>query len=499
MPQLQLHNSLSGDKEKFQPLDASNITMYVCGPTVYDRPHLGNVRSVVVYDCLFRLLSFLFPKVTYVRNITDVDDKINKRALERGISIQNLTETTIKQFNEDTKALNCLTPTIEPKATEHISDVINMIEQLIKNDYAYEVNGHVFFDVNKLEGVDFAGYFYGKLSGKKLSELITGASQRLDDNESSLKKNPEDFVLWKPATDRDDISSVFTSPFGNGRPGWHIECSAMSSKYLGQNFDIHGGGTDLKFPHHENEIVQSICSHKGSSYAKYWVHNGFLTVNGDKMSKSLGNFITVREKLDAGINGEVLRFALLSSHYRKPLDFNDKLLSDSKKTIDKFYKVILSCASITVQPISNIQDVNDNSFAPFMQALCDDMNYPLAIAHLHNLAKEVTKALSQNDTAALKGKFSAFKFACDILGICQQPTAEYFKNPESNEQNVSSRDDNNAIYKIIPKQELDNYIAERKAAKKAKNFQKADEIRDILLAKNIKLIDSTDGTQATLI
>jgi cysteinyl-tRNA synthetase len=336
--------------------------MYVCGPTVYARPHIGNARSVVVYDVLYRLLKELYPNVTYVRNITDVDDKINSAAIERGISIQALTQEVTDQFHEDVGALNVLRPTVEPRATEHISHIIEMVEQLIGNNNAYESEGHVLFDVTSNDQ-------YGMLSGRKLEEMAAGARVEVED----YKHHPGDFVLWKPADEEDDASSKFESPWGVGRPGWHIECSAMSTEHLGKDFDIHGGGSDLMFPHHENEIAQSTCAHPGSHYAKYWVHNGFLTVDGEKMSKSLGNFITVHDLLEQGMKGEVIRLALMMTHYRKPFDWTDKVVSDARKMLDKWYNLDVEAGELP---------------KGFLDAMNDDMNLPLALSLLHNAEPE---------------------------------------------------------------------------------------------------------------
>ena len=378
--QIKLQNSLTRAKEVFQPIDENHVGMYVCGPTVYARPHIGNARSVVIFDLLYRLLREVYPKVTYVRNITDVDDKINKAAKEDGISIGQLTKRTTQEFHEDTDALNVLRPDIEPKATEHISNIISMIEKLIENEAAYVSEGHVLFSVDSFDE-------YGKLSGKKLEDLIAGARVDVE----SYKKAAGDFVLWKPANDGDDESSVFESPWGLGRPGWHIECSAMTHAHLGENFDIHGGGADLKFPHHDNEIAQSRCAHHGSDYAKYWVHNGFLTVNGEKMSKSLGNFITMHDLLEKGIHGQVIRIALLSANYNKPLDWNDKLLADSKKTAQNINKIIeFFDESGTAEP--------ENFDNLFLKTLSDDLNTSNFFAAIHKKISEFKKARGEEKT-----------------------------------------------------------------------------------------------------
>ena len=368
--ELYLFNSLTSSKELFVPLNDNHVGIYVCGPTVYSNPHLGNARSTVVYDLLYRVLKELYPKVTYVRNITDVDDKINASALERKISIQELTAEVLEEFHNDMREIKNLEPTIEPNVIDNLSEIIDMIERLINNGYAYVNEGHVFFSVRKFKD-------YGKLSGRKLEDLVSGLRIEV----SPYKRNPEDFVLWKPSKDTDDKSSIFASPWGNGRPGWHIECSVMSTKYLGENFDIHGGGADLKFPHHENEIAQSCCANLGSHYAKYWVHNGFLTVNGDKMSKSLGNFITVRELLDGGIKGRILRYILLITHYRKPLDYNFKVLEDARKNLMRFDRIVENYDKGELADIP----LPDKFFAP----LLDDLNISKSMSYLHELTKNI--------------------------------------------------------------------------------------------------------------
>jgi len=443
---LSLYNTLTRKKEIFTPADPQNVRMYVCGPTVYDRPHLGNARSVVVYDVLFRLLRHIYGEehVKYVRNITDVDDKINAAAKANGEPISELTKRVTSWFHEDMAALNCLPPTIEPRATAHIAEMIAIIEKLIAGGHAYEdkTTGHVLFRVNS-----FAEY--GALSGRKLEDLIAGARVEVE----SYKENAGDFVLWKPAVAGDDASSVFQSPWGAGRPGWHIECSAMSSKYLGDDFDIHGGGADLMFPHHENEIAQSRCSSGlHSHFAKYWVHNGFLTVNGEKMSKSLGNFTTVKDVLDKGVRGEVVRFALLSAKYNEPLDWNEKLLHDAKLTLDKWYR-------------SGIRDsgfgIREEKIKPFLAALNDDLNTPKAISLMHEAEPQDLLAMAK------------------MLGFLQQSPEEWFKG------GAVGGSDNLAI---------EPQIDERIAAKKAKNWAKADEIRKKLADGGILLEDKPDGT-----
>ncbi len=483
-----LHNSISGKKEEFKPIDARNVRMYVCGPTVYDRPHIGNARAVVVYDVLFRILKELYGEksVTYVRNITDVDDKINKAAKENRETIQNLTSRITKLFHDDMAALNNLAPTHEPKATENVENIINLIQKIIDNGNAYISENHVLLNVSSIKKTD--DYHYGILSGKNIEANIAGARIEVE----NYKNNPEDFVLWKPASKDDDASSVFDSPWGKGRPGWHIECSAMSSSILGNDFDIHGGGADLKFPHHENEIAQSKCAHPESHYANYWVHNGFVTVNGEKMSKSLGNFTTVHDLLEKGWHGETIRLALLSTHYRKPLDFNDKTLEDAKKTLDKFYGVLKKITSENLifpfkKERESYDDVSESIFEgyykDFLEKLYDDMNISSAFSILHYLIEErihETKELYMDTLFFWKSNFQKM---CDLLGICQLTPEQWFAHKQKNNSNEASEE------YILQK------ISERAEAKKNKNFILSDQIRNELLEKGIILKDTKDGTE----
>lgn len=450
---IKFFNSISKEIEDFKPLSNECITMYVCGPTVYERPHIGNARSTVVYDILYRLLieNFGKEKVTYVRNITDVDDKINKAATEQKISIQNLTSKIITFFNDDLRTLNCLTPNIEPKATEHIPEIIAMISKLLENGNAYIANEHIYFEVSS-----FADY--GKLARKNLEDLLAGSRIDISDN----KKSSEDFVLWKPSKKDDDPSSIFDSPWGKGRPGWHIECSAMSTKYLGPNFDIHGGGVDLIFPHHTNEIAQSCSCNKGSSYAQYWIHNGFLTVEGEKMSKSLGNFFTIKDLLDKNIHGETIRYLYLSTHYRKPLNWTEKSLIDAKKSLDSFYRII-------EKHDSNIKEAELDS--EIKKALNNDMNIPAALSLMHEIAREYNK----NTNIVTKSELAAKLLkAGKVLGLLTVSPTLWFQE----ESDVK----------------IDSLIEKRKKAKEDKNWAEADKIRKILQEQDIVLEDHPDGS-----
>jgi cysteinyl-tRNA synthetase len=433
--QISLHNTLTRKRENFTPLDPQNVRMYVCGPTVYDRPHIGNARAVVVYDVLFRLLRHVYGEkhVTYARNITDVDDKIIVAAKARSITIDQLTTEVTEGFHADMGELNCLRPSYEPRATQYIGKMISMIERLIDLDHAYVAEGHVLFAVTSYKN-------YGALSGRIVEDQQAGARIEVE----SYKRHAGDFVLWKPADAEDDDSSIFDSPWGKGRPGWHIECSAMSTDLLDDTFDIHGGGADLKFPHHENEIAQSCCANPESEFAKCWIHNGFLTVNGEKMSKSLGNFITVKDLLDRGVQGEVIRYVLLSARYSEPLDWTDKLLDDAKKTLDRLYR-----AAAEITPTAQPSDA-------FFAAITDDMNMPQAFALLH-----------QADAQALAG--------AQFLGFLQRSSDSWFRG-------IGAADD------------VTDRINARIAAKKAKNWAESDRIRDELKAAGIILEDKPDGT-----
>jgi len=448
-----LHNTMSRRKEVFEPIDPAHVKMYVCGPTVYDFAHIGNARPMVVFDVLYRLLKRHYPKVTYCRNITDIDDKIIAKSQESGESINVITEKTTRGFHEDLAHLGTLQPDFEPRCTETVPQMIELVQKLIEKGHAYEKDGHVLFHVPSMPD-------YGKLSRLSRDELIAGARVEV----APYKKDPADFVLWKPSTPK---QPGWESPWGRGRPGWHLECSAMSRENLGVTFDIHGGGIDLIFPHHENEIAQSVCAHDGAPLAKYWVHNGFLIVNGEKMSKSLGNFFTIRDLL-AEAPGEALRLALLSAHYRQPLDFTKELLKNCKATLDRWYGALRSVKETSAAP-------SDLPTA-FEAALCDDMNTPLAISVVHELVSELNKAEKPDEKTALKSKI----LACgEALGLLQKDAEAWFKGHTDGGPQDS---------------EIEAQIAAREAARKARNFAEADRIRDELAARGIILEDGPGGT-----
>ena len=441
---MQLYNTISRTKEKFVPLDAHNVRLYVCGPTVYDYPHVGNARPLIVFDVLFRVLREIYGQdsVQYVRNITDIDDKIIETAKKNNISINELTNKVTKDFHSDCNFLNCLTPSVEPKATDHINEMIELTKKLLELNFAYIMQGHVYFEVSKFDS-------YGKLSNKKIIDLVAGSRVEISD----LKKNPADFVLWKP-------SSVdepgWDSPWGRGRPGWHLECSAMAKKYLGTEFDIHAGGLDLIFPHHENEIAQSVCAHKTKVLANFWMHNGYVTVNKEKMSKSLGNFITINE-LKNKYDGQVVRLAMLSTHYRQPFDWNEKNLETSYMTLNKWYEFY--------------SDQNNKLDLGTLEVLADDLNTPMFISKMHSLYKD---AVNGNKNAGQQ-----LSDACKLLGLFDKNLASW--------NNIKTS-------KSITAEEIENLIQERKVARDNKNFSRSDEIRDLLIAKGIVIEDNQGKT-----
>lgn len=451
---IKLYNSLSRTKEDFYPLDPTNVGLYVCGPTVYDKAHVGNARPVVVFDVLFRLLCHVYGEkhVCYVRNITDVDDKINAAAAKNGESIQELTARTTKLYHEDMAALEALPPHIEPKATEHMPEMIAMIEDLLRYGNAYVADGHVLFKVNSYNR-------YGHLSKRDVDEMQAGARVEVED----YKQDPMDFVLWKPS--KPDEPS-WDSPWGKGRPGWHIECSAMSTKYLGPTFDIHGGGIDLIFPHHENEIAQSCCANKNSVFSRFFMHNGHITIEGDKMSKSLGNFFTVHDLLEK-VPGEVIRLALLQSHYRQPLDWTETGLMQAKQTLDKFYNALrgIDLETIKSQPRNSV-----------VEALSDDLNVPLALSVLHDLAGQLNKADGQEKLNIA----SQLKASAGLLGLLQQDAESWFQGSQASDD--------------LPSAEIEKLLAERLQARQDKDFQRADAIRDQLKNNGILIDDGPGGS-----
>lgn len=455
--QLKLYNTRTRQKEDFTPLDPDHVGMYVCGPTVYDFAHIGNARPVVVFDVLARVLRALYPKVTYVRNITDVDDKINASSAASGESIEEITNRTTQAYQDDMGALEAFVPDIQPRATQHISEMIEMIQRLIQNGHAYEAEGHVLFSVA-------SDSQYGKLSLRNQEELIAGA--RVD--VAPYKKSAADFVLWKPS---DDKTPGWESPWGRGRPGWHIECSAMASKYLGETFDIHGGGIDLIFPHHENEVAQSCCANKTPYLARVWIHNGHLTVNGEKMSKSLGNFFTVRELLEK-YPGEALRYMLMTAHYSQPLDMTAALLDQSKQALDRFYGALRQCdPSVWEQE----DDQSSQLSGGVLEALLEDLNFPQALSALHEVAGRVYKTQNIQE----KNKWGAqLRSMGYFMGLLQRSPQEWFQGRERN----------------LSAQTIEEYIQKRKKHREMREFAQADQVREYLLQEGVVLEDSPTGT-----
>ena len=441
MPTLFLHNSMTRRREAFVPIDPGHIRLYVCGPTVYDLAHIGNARGMTVFDVLARVLRHLFPRVTYVRNITDVDDKINARAAEGEEGIDAITVRTTAQFHADMAAIGNLAPDIEPRATDHIAGMIALIERLIDGGHAYAAQGHVLFAV-----ASFAQY--GALSGRSTDELLAGARVEV----APYKRDPGDFVLWKPSSPE---LPGWDSPWGRGRPGWHIECSAMAWQYLGETFDIHGGGGDLMFPHHENERAQSLCALPGSGFARVWLHNAMLNMNGEKMSKSLGNFFTIRDVLGRAPH-EAVRLMLLKSQYRGTLEFSDSGLIEARGELDRFYRAL----SRTPPMDGPVPDA-------VLDALCDDLNTPLALSAMHALAD----AAMHGDGAAASG----LRAGGALMGLLQDDPAAWFQGG----------DDAAAI---------EAAIADRIAARRARNFARADAIRAEWLARGVAFEDRPDGS-----
>lgn len=454
MTQIYLHNTLKQRKVEFKPIDKNNVRMYVCGPTVYDKAHLGNAKTPVVYDVLYRLLCYVYGKehITYVSNITDVDDKILNKHKETGKSIYEITEQTYNWYIEDMAKLNVLPPNYRPRATEYIAEMIKLVEKLLEQKHAYISENQVLFDVNSMPS-------YGMLSGRSMKEMMAGARIEI----AEYKKNPADFILWKPS---DADQPGWSSPWGYGRPGWHLECSAMSSKLLGNDFDIHGGGSDLIFPHHENELAQSCGAYPGTGFAHYWVHTGMLMINGVKMSKSLGNFYTVDEIL-AQHPAEALRLLFLTTHYHQPFNFTFDGLRQAKAILDKFYNALLKNKDVPIIEIEPDERV--------IEALADDLNTPLALSYLHEIVNDLNKAENPEDCSRLK---SLLLKSAYMLGLLYNEPESWFKGASGDDE----------------KTKIEALIAKRIEAKKSKDWATADSIRDELKSKGIVLEDSPNGT-----
>ena len=449
-----LFNTLRRRKEEFVPIDENNVRLYVCGPTVYDKAHLGNAKTPVVFDVLYRVLMNKYgkDKVTYVSNITDVDDKILNKHKETGKSIREITEQTYQWYIDDMAKLNVLSPNHRPRATEYINEMIEIVKLLLQNGHAYESQGHVLFDVDSMKN-------YGFLSGRSMKEMLAGARIEIAD----YKKNPADFILWKPS---DADQPGWDSPWGYGRPGWHLECSAMSSKLLGNSFDIHGGGSDLIFPHHENECAQSLCAFPNDSFARYWMHGGMLMVDGVKMSKSLGNFYTVDQILEKH-PAEALRLLFLTTHYHQPFNFTFEGLDLAKQNLDKFYNALLQVKDIPL---------DDNIVADerVVKALEDDLNTPLALSYIHELVNQLNKAGSLEDKAKYK---TLLVKSAELLGLLWLDPEVWFKGEATDEA-----------------QEIEELIIQRATAKKNKDYALADKIRNDLKERGIVLEDGANGT-----
>ena len=453
---IRLYNTLSREKQEFQPIDPQRVTMYVCGPTVYNYAHIGNARPAVVFDLLHRLLDHHFPEVVYARNITDVDDKINEAAAELGVPIKEISSKYTDAYHGDMAAIGVRLPSIEPRATDHIPAMIEMIQRLVDAGYAYAAEGHVLFDIEAFED-------YGALSRRDMREMVAGSRVEV----APFKRHPGDFVLWKPS---EDPLPGWDSPWGWGRPGWHLECSAMAEVHLGETIDIHGGGQDLVFPHHENERAQSICSHGGSPFARFWVHNGFVTVEKRKMSKSLGNTLVVHELLKQH-PGEVLRYLLLSAHYRQPLDWSDKELERARRTLDRLYGV-LRTASDRFGPF----EAADSPGAEFLEALRDDLNTPVALAEFNRVARDLAKAETAEEAQSAAAELLA---NAEFIGLLQVTPDEWF--------GAASEDEESAAIEAL--------IEKRNQARADRDFATADAIRDELTAMGVLLEDAGGVTR----
>ena len=451
---IKLYNTLAKQKQVFEPLDPDRVTMYVCGPTVYSYAHIGNARPAVVFDVLVKLLRKEYKQVLYARNLTDVDDKINAAAKQQNVAIDVITDKFTEIYHQDMALLGVDMPDIEPRATDHIAQIISMLERLIEKGFAYEAEQHVLFNVPKYDK-------YGELSGRNMDDMIAGARVEV----APYKKDPADFVLWKPST---DDQPGWESPWGVGRPGWHIECSAMIEKHLGRTIDIHGGGQDLIFPHHENEIAQSTCAHDDETFCRYWIHNGFVNVNHEKMSKSIGNVLLVHDLLESA-PGEAVRYALLSTHYRSPLDWTDELLLSSKKSLDRLYGALDEVSDIEAKPAT------DEHTEKFYAALKEDLNTPLAFSELHALAKRINNAKDDSLRAQLKG--ALLKCATSV-GLLQQQPKVWFGAGSSE----------------IDEDKINALIAQRNQARVDKDFATADQIRDQLSEMGVEILDRPEGT-----
>ena len=448
---IKLYNTLAGKKQNFTPINPNRVTMYICGPTVYSYPHIGNARGPVIFDILAGLLRREY-ELIYVRNITDLDDKIYEAAKSEQSDVSEITERYTKIYHQDISALGVKDPDIEPRATDHIKEMIEMIEGLLAKGYAYENEGHVLFSVDSYSD-------YGSLSNRQHEDQIAGARVAI----AAYKKNPRDFVLWKPSTP--DLPG-WESPWGVGRPGWHLECSTMAKKYLGETLDIHGGGSDLIFPHHENECAQSICSHKGEPFANFWVHHGMIDFNDTKMSKSEGNLLLIKDLLEE-IPGEVVRMALISAHYRKPINWSNDLIKDSKKKLDRLYGAIRK-----IDIFHNTEPSNE-----VLLALADDLNTPKALSALFN----IVKLINNSEDPVERDKYASTLMAsASLLGLMTMSADEWFKTTPNG---------------VLTREEIEHLITQRERARKSKNFSESDRIRNDLLQKGVVIEDGPDGTE----
>ena len=463
--ELNLHNTLTGRKQVFRPMDPGRITMYVCGPTVYGHVHIGNGRPAVVFDVLYRVLNALYPNVVYACNVTDVDDKINRRALAGGEPIQALAERFTQAYNDDIAALGVLATGLQPRATEHIDEIVTMIGELMDKGFAYAAEGHVLFHVP-------ADPDYGSLSRRSLEDMLDGARVEV----APYKRDPKDFVLWKPSTPE---LPGWASPWGRGRPGWHIECSAMIRKHLGTSIDIHGGGSDLTFPHHENESAQSRCANESSECVRYWLHNGMLTMGDEKMSKSLGNIVTIHALRERHA-GETLRYALLSGQYRSPLAWSDALLDQARRSLDALYQALRGCGGSASEVASAYRDGSAADFPePVLNALLDDLNTPAALAAMHGIAAGLNRATEKAERATLRRSLLAGGW---LLGLLDETPDAWFQQSSASGAPGLSAD---AVQRLIDR---------RTAARQARDFASADRIRDELAHAGVELEDTRDGT-----